>query len=265
MPDRTFQIRRIKHKYESVLNRLFSTQRMIYAHYALKNCSQEEEIQLHQEYDDHQKEKRNLSRKVKENDIAASREQSSDNNVFCFDIQAVIPLSRGNVSIFYYKRKLKAFNFTIYDETNEWKNQHHTLLDNISHQCIFKLSKILFNVLHKNTSFSGTLKMRVMPCTLTLRGRRNQALKKCSYFFPSQIATVAQVALTTGKPYTVQQVDTTAILDWKSFYSSNCKKINVKVCEVRKNTSSIIFYKTSYEEEEMKEILLPQSRPRGRQ
>ncbi|KAJ8886678.1 hypothetical protein PR048_012890 [Dryococelus australis] len=37
----------------------------------------------------------------------------------------------------------------------------------------------------------------------------------------------------------------------------------VKVFEVRKNAPEIIFYKTSYEEEEMKEILVPQSRSRG--
>ncbi|KAJ8892649.1 hypothetical protein PR048_005230 [Dryococelus australis] len=73
---------------------------------------------------------------------------------------------------------------------------------------------------------------------------------------PSQMATIAQVAKTTRKPYKVQQVDTTAILDWKFFYSPNSKEINVsakkekviwnqvKIFEVRKNSPGIIFYKS---------------------
>ncbi|KAJ8889578.1 hypothetical protein PR048_009078, partial [Dryococelus australis] len=52
--------------------------------------------------------------------------------------------------------------------------------------------------------------------------KTKQALKSCPLFVPSQIAKVAK---TTGKPYKVQQVDTTAILNWKSFCSPNCKNI----------------------------------------
>ncbi|KAJ8892648.1 hypothetical protein PR048_005229 [Dryococelus australis] len=100
----------LKHKYES----LFSAQRMICVHYALLTKAV------------HEKRKYNCGRsmmmskrEVKENVIAASMEQPSNNIVSCFDMHAVIRLTCGNVSTFYYKRKLNVFNFTNYDATNE--------------------------------------------------------------------------------------------------------------------------------------------------
>lgn len=39
----------------------------------------------------------------------------------CFDLQAVVQLPKGQVSTFYYKRKLNTFDFTIYDATAKQK------------------------------------------------------------------------------------------------------------------------------------------------
>ncbi|KAJ8887748.1 hypothetical protein PR048_013966 [Dryococelus australis] len=114
----------LKRKYQYVFNTefniaLFRSKKDLFSQStSYENSSQEEEIQLQQKYDDHQKEK-NLSREVKESNIAASRDQTYDNIVACFDMEAVIPLPCGNVSIFFYKRKLNALNFTIYDATND--------------------------------------------------------------------------------------------------------------------------------------------------
>ncbi|KAJ8869476.1 hypothetical protein PR048_028467 [Dryococelus australis] len=94
----------LKYNYESVLIQssiFFSARRKLCAHYALHtktvhkkrkyNCSRSMMITK----------RKKLSREVKENDIVVSREQPSNNTVACFDMQAVIPLPRGNVSTFY--------------------------------------------------------------------------------------------------------------------------------------------------------------------
>ncbi|KAJ8891885.1 hypothetical protein PR048_004440 [Dryococelus australis] len=222
----------LKHKYESVFNTEFNItffrpkKDLCSLCTSYENSSQEEEILLQQKYDDQQKGgKKNLLREAKENDIAASRKQPYNYIVACFDMQAIIPLPCGNVSTFYYKRKLNALNFTIYNATNE---------TNISHQCVFMLSKILaFNVVHKKYLILGHTKNEGNATHSPIDRKKKQALKSGPLIVSSQIATIAQIAKTTGKPYKVQQVDTTSILDWKSFYSPKCKKINISAKNIK--------------------------------
>lgn len=78
-----------------------------------KNSSDEEKELLKDEFEGHIMEK-DLSRLAKESDI-----KSKDALVATCDFQAVTPLSLGEVSCFYYKRKLNTNNFTIYDATNK--------------------------------------------------------------------------------------------------------------------------------------------------
>lgn len=112
------------HKYEEIFNTKFNIgffspkkdQCALCATYA--NSSQEEKLVMQKEVDIHNKEK-NLSREEKKYDIDLSRTPNSDTIVVCFDIEAVIQLPRGQVSTFYYKRKLNAFNFTIFDVTSK--------------------------------------------------------------------------------------------------------------------------------------------------
>lgn len=39
-------------------------------------------------------------------------------NACCFDLQAVLQVPCGDVNMFYYKRKLGVYNFTIYDTSS---------------------------------------------------------------------------------------------------------------------------------------------------
>lgn len=52
-----------------------------------------------------------LVRQEKEKD----KNETSEDTIVCYDLQAVIPLPNGNVSTFYYKSKLNVYNFTVFD------------------------------------------------------------------------------------------------------------------------------------------------------
>lgn len=56
-----------------------------------------------------------LSRKEKRSDKSRV---SKTIIVAVFDLQAVLPTPRGDVSLFYYKSKLNKYNFTIYELKN---------------------------------------------------------------------------------------------------------------------------------------------------
>lgn len=73
------------------------------------NADNEEKAILKEQYDKHQLEKQ-LSRIEKDKD-----KQKANGNyiVACYDLQAVLPAPRGDVSVFYYKSKINSFNFTI--------------------------------------------------------------------------------------------------------------------------------------------------------
>lgn len=73
-----------------------------------------DKIHLTASYNTHRQQV-NLSRKEKEND---SKSAKTNNCITaCFDLQAVLPTPSGEVSLFYYKRRLSTFNFTIFDMT----------------------------------------------------------------------------------------------------------------------------------------------------
>lgn len=75
------------------------------------NASETQKQELSTEYENHIMEK-DLSRLEKNND----KKRISNNYVVAvFDLQAVLPCPKGNVSLFYYKSKLNVLNFTIYE------------------------------------------------------------------------------------------------------------------------------------------------------
>lgn len=74
-----------------------------------QNSNPEEKLQLEQSYQTHIAEKK-LSRDEKNSD------KSKINDLFrvaCFDLQAALPVPKGDVSSFYYKSRLNCYNFTI--------------------------------------------------------------------------------------------------------------------------------------------------------
>lgn len=72
------------------------------------NAAEDEKKKLIENYEAHIREKE-LSRIEKEND------KKSNSEVAVFDLQAVLPCPRGDVSSFYYVSKLNVLNFTIVD------------------------------------------------------------------------------------------------------------------------------------------------------
>ncbi|CAH2102002.1 unnamed protein product [Euphydryas editha] len=76
---------------------------------SFKNADQTEKRSLEEQYQRHLQEKEK-SREEKSRD---KEEINSNKIVACYDLQAVLPVPRGDVSVFYYKSKLNCFNFTI--------------------------------------------------------------------------------------------------------------------------------------------------------
>lgn len=79
---------------------------------AYHNAQNEEKDTLKVKYSVHLKEKE-LSRAEKERDKELAKEKDSHLVVGVFDLQAVLPSPRGEVSVFYYKSKLNSYNLTI--------------------------------------------------------------------------------------------------------------------------------------------------------
>lgn len=83
--------------------------------YNMMTAANENTDALKEQYEEHQKEK-NLSRAEKNND----KEKANQNYIVaCYDLQAVLPAPRGDVSVFYYKSKINSYNFTISQLKND--------------------------------------------------------------------------------------------------------------------------------------------------
>ena len=77
---------------------------------SFNNFDENGKLELLKSFDLHQKEKE-LSRKEKEKD----KNNVDGTHVFVYDLQAVMPVPKGQVSSFYYKSKVNCYNFTISD------------------------------------------------------------------------------------------------------------------------------------------------------
>lgn len=73
------------------------------------NAENEEKERLQGSYENHHKEK-DMSRNEKHKD-----KTESDAVVAVYDLQAVMQIPKGDISVFYYKSKLNVLNFTIYN------------------------------------------------------------------------------------------------------------------------------------------------------
>ncbi|CAI6371602.1 unnamed protein product [Macrosiphum euphorbiae] len=81
-----------------------------------KNSDEVEKVHKDEKYQLHLSEK-NLSRTEKENDKHLASNDINRSNILlaCYDLQAVLPTPRVEVSVFYYKSKLSTYNFSISD------------------------------------------------------------------------------------------------------------------------------------------------------
>lgn len=75
-----------------------------------KNSDEEEKRRLSQEYEQHLKEK-TLARTEKEND----KNRSDGTITAVYDLQAILQIPKGQISLFFYKSRINCLNFTISD------------------------------------------------------------------------------------------------------------------------------------------------------
>ena len=220
-----------------------------------KNSSQEEKEVIQAKYEQHVQEKIE-SRLEKEKDIQQAQNKSSI--VAVFDFQSVTPLPSGQVSSFYYKRKLNLHNFTIYEcvskigrcymwhegQAGRGANEVGSCLLLFLNQCENQ------NVVFYSDNCMGQNKNKYVASVylyavqhfqiLTIRHKflvvghtqnegdnmhsrieseKQRALKSGPIYVPSQMATIASLARKTGNPYFVEQIDTSDIIDCKTLCS----------------------------------------------
>lgn len=75
-----------------------------------KNSDEEEKRKLSQEYEEHLKEK-TLARTEKEND----KNRTDGTIIAVYDLQAVLQVPKGQISLFFYKSRINCLNFTVSD------------------------------------------------------------------------------------------------------------------------------------------------------
>lgn len=76
-----------------------------------KNANEDQKQSIIESYEKHLKEKE-LSRREKEKDKRAKIDSTI---VAVYDLQAVMPIPKGQVSLFYYKSRINCYNFTVSD------------------------------------------------------------------------------------------------------------------------------------------------------
>lgn len=83
-----------------------------------KNSSEVEKRALQAQFNQHQANKAEI-RNIKEQAKVLSNSECLYFGAFAFDLQAALPSPKGEISSFYYARKLSAYNFSIFDLNNK--------------------------------------------------------------------------------------------------------------------------------------------------
>lgn len=78
------------------------------------NSSSNEKLVLEEEYHAHIRNK-NLARELKQQDKQKAAENKNEMCCAVFDLQKVLPVPKSNVGVSFYKLKLSAYNFSVYD------------------------------------------------------------------------------------------------------------------------------------------------------
>lgn len=276
-----------------------------------KNSSQDEKESIQESYERHCLNKE-LSRAEKKNDVQTAKEKQII--VSCYDLQAVLQVPCGEISTFYYKRKLNCFNFTIFDVAAKvgfcyfWNESLANRGVNEIASCVYMYLNehcqgkpaIMYSDnaagQNKNKAMASMYMHTVMELNIpyithkylivghtqnegdsmhaTIERQRNRALKCGPIYTPSQWTPVLQMAKKDGNPYSIKEVCTEDIKNYKGLpkqLGSNFEinELNervvwsdIKVLEVRKDSPSLIFYKTDYREQEFK-IINVRRRQRG--
>lgn len=221
---------------------------------AYKNADEVQKVMLDEDYQLHLHEKE-LSRIEKENDKIFASNDANKTIIACYDLQAVLPTPRGEVSVFYYKSKLSTFNFTISNivksstycyvwhegEAHRGVNEIGScVLRYLSTECDdqnvvfysdncagqnknkFMVSLYLYAIAKLNIH-SITHKFLVVGHTQNegdsahsvIEKQITKTLKSGPIYIPSQYVTLIQIAKKTGKPFNVEQLSSEDIYDIK--------------------------------------------------
>ncbi|XP_039284294.1 uncharacterized protein LOC120351365 [Nilaparvata lugens] len=222
-----------------------------------KNADSEDKIKLKEKFEAHEKNKI-LSRKEKENDVNNS---DIDTIVSCFDLQAVLPVPCGEVSVFYYKRKLNCYNFTIFS-IEEKQGYCNFWSENIARRGVNEIAIFVYSYLkdychkkrvifysdncagqNKNKSMVAlycfalahleieeiTHKFLIVGHTQNegdtmhsvIEKEKKRILKSGPIYVPAQWCGVIKSAKKSGKPFIVNEPDTTDIKVFKDL-SKQC-------------------------------------------
>ncbi|CAK1591645.1 unnamed protein product [Parnassius mnemosyne] len=230
-------------------------------------------IELQNRYDQHQLEKE-LCRQEKSNDKTMVKENYI---VACYDLQAVLPLPKGDVSTLYYKCKLNVCNFTIselakdYCDCFVWSEVEALRGANEIATCVWKyLTKRASEINDNNlriTFYSDNC------CVGTHKTVIEKAVKKClrsgPVYTPDQYVTIIRTTRKKGNPYNVTEMCYSDFVDIKNLtaicgaqFSKNTEGETVKMSDIKimkfekhQDFNHVgIYYKTSYSDTDFKEI-----------
>lgn len=198
------------------------------------------------------------------NDIALSRvekQQDKENNLpdtilAVFDLQAVIQLPSGNTSAFFYKSKLNAYNFTVYNVKEHtghcffWHEGiakrgaieiatfiYHYLLEHCQGKDVifysdncgaqnknkFLISMYIYAVQTSDVR-SITHKYLITGHTnnegdsmhACIEKEKKRLLKSGPIYVPSEIVSTIRLAKKSGAPYSIKEYETFDFIDWKN-------------------------------------------------
>lgn len=228
-----------------------------------KNSSEEEKKDMKHVIDQHIKNKE-MSRKEKDEDKKRSQEEQG---FVCaaFDLQKVLPVPTGDVSLMYYRRKLSVYNFTVFD-IGDRSGYCYMWPENIAKRGANEIGSCIWNFLQNQvrpevkevTFYSdncvGQNKNRIIPTVYMKavsstninivthkfleRGHTqnegdsvHSTIEKCigksKIFSPQQYYILARTAKTTGKSYIVTEMETNDFLDFKALSETAGKNWNI--------------------------------------
>jgi len=84
----------------------------------------------------------------KKNEMKCAAKQDNTMTAACFDLQQVLPSPHGQISVYYYKRKLSTYNFTCYDlgtgraDCFMWNESYAGRGSNEINSCLFQYLKL---------------------------------------------------------------------------------------------------------------------------
>lgn len=219
-----------------------------------KNSPEDVKEELLESYETHIFNK-DLSRAEKSKDVQESLEENSSTLVCCYDLQAVLSTPCGEISSFYYMRKLSTFNFTIYDITEKeghcfvWHEALAKRGCNEIASCVLeflKLNRRQKNIIfysdnccgqNKNRYIFGLYLYAVMTMDIEsithkylivghtqnegdsmhslIEKEKKRALKSGPIYVPSQWVPVIKLSKKNGKPFVMREMDTPDFLDFQ--------------------------------------------------